>query len=897
MSAPVLAPADRAGPEPERLVRSLADPLDLREAGGKAFNLSRAIALGLPVPPGVVISNTVFQQVLGELSLGTSLDLDPDSAREIRERIRGAALPGAVRGAIREWWRTRPEGTVIAVRSSAVGEDSAQASFAGQLESRLNLASVEDVENAVVSSWASYFSERAWRYQVARQSRLQGMGVIVQEQVDAAFAGVLFTRSPDTADRMLGEYCPGLAEGLVSGSITPGCFSIGRADGEWRRKRAPEETTAGDSLLLNDATMEALRRLGLTLERAFGAPQDIEWAIDRAGRLWCVQSRPITAPAPVRRRSPRQLVWSNANVNENFPAPISPLLYSIASEGYSHYFRNLCRAFGLPARRIRALEHPLGNIIGVHGARMYYNLTSIHAILRAAPFGDLLVEWFNSFTGAGRSSPSEPDEPRSRTGVSRARQAAELARMAVKITGQYLFLKRRIERFERTADEFSRRTHPDALASRPLPGLLEDLRGFIDIRCNRWTGASLADAGSMICYGALKALLARALPEPEGASALQNTLLKALPGVVSGVPVIELWNLSRLIRSHPALAELFAQHDSVRILDQLRANDAFESFRDEFDRFLENWGFRSSSELMLTVPSFQENPAPVVEILKGYALLDGDSPRDIRNRHDAEREEGTAGLMDVLRQQPLVRWLPLPRMSSVIRIALRWTQRSIVYRERARLKQALLYSRCRRIALAIGASLAAAGRLGTADDVFFLTYREIDALGSGTAMFPGGVRALIGLRRAQHAELSAMSPPDSFTLPEGEYLSARDAVESRSPSFDGGATLAGTCACGGQAMGPAAVVESVADSHRIRAGDILVTRQTDPGWAAVFFLIKGLVIERGGMLSHGAILAREFGLPCVVGAAGATQAIAHGQIVTVDGDKGQVRLGGLPSNA
>ncbi len=156
-----------------------------------------------------------------------------------------------------------------------------------------------------------------------------------------------------------------------------------------------------------------LARRALDIERAFGRPQDIEWTMDVDGRLWIVQSRPITvtgarraaaspaAQAPDSTTSPRRTIyWSNANVNENFPQPITPLLYSIARRGYYHYFRNLARAFGLSRRRVAAMEHPLGHIIGVHGARMYYNLTSIHGILRSAPFGDLLATWFNQFVGS-----------------------------------------------------------------------------------------------------------------------------------------------------------------------------------------------------------------------------------------------------------------------------------------------------------------------------------------------------------------------------------------------------------------------------------------------------------------------------------------------------------------
>jgi phosphohistidine swiveling domain-containing protein len=213
-------------------------------------------------------------------------------------------------------------------------------------------------------------------------------------------------------------------------------------------------------------------------------------------------------------------------------------------------------------------------------------------------------------------------------------------------------------------------------------------------------------------------------------------------------------------------------------------------------------------------------------------------------------------------------------------------------RERARLKQALLYSRLRRIALAIGARFAANGMLARADDVFFLTCGEIDELASSRAMFPRGAPELIRLRREQYRRLSAMNPPDSFVLAEGAYL-----YESGYPGDDDavseaaqGRVLEGTTACSGRIQGRATVLHDLSESGQLAAGDILITTQTDPGWGHVFFLIRGLIIERGGMLSHGAILAREFGIPAVVGVRDATRRIPHHASVFLDGDEGCVHV-------
>jgi pyruvate,water dikinase len=285
---------------------------------------------------------------------------------------------------------------------------------------------------------------------------------------------------------------------------------------------------------------------------------------------------------------------------------------------------------------------------------------------------------------------------------------------------------------------------------------------------------------------------------------------------------------------------------------------------------------------MLTVPSFQEEPGPVIELLKAYAAMDGEAPPDLLKRQAAERIRETAAVMAALG------W----RQRLIVGTILRWTQRSIQLRERARFKQALLYSRLRRVSLAIGDRLASAGRIERPDDVFFLSAEELELLAAGGAMFPDHVKQLVALRRSAHADLSATVPPDSLELCAGDYMRAGAASEVTAPDGDLAASLTGVGACGGSTTARAAILLDVTESHKLTAGDVLVTRQTDPGWGPVFPLISGLVIERGGMLSHGAIIAREFGIPSVVGVKDATRLIPHGVRVTVDGNEGVVRFAG-----
>ena len=814
--------------------------IDVQNVGGKAYALGRMLRAGIVVPSGIVLTVDAFQAFLAE----NELDPPARSAQMpawVREQLLTAAAPLLALGP-------------VVVRSSAVGEDGAGESFAGQLDSVLHIADSASLERAVLDVWASLWSERAIFYRTARGLGQHGMGVVIQRQVEAKAAGVLFTTT--TSGEMLVEYAPGLGDALVAGQVDPSRVAIDRQTGAIR-------VLASYAFNLEANRFDELRSTGFKLETEFGSPQDIEWALSTDDTLFIVQSRPITAPLALNRSTVppfhRFTAWSNANINENFPRPVSPLLFSIASAGYTHYFRNLAVAFGVSSRRVSAMEPAFRQIIGLHGARMYYNLTSIHSVLRLAPFGDALTASFDTFVGADGDAVNAETVGSS----SRLAQIAEVAVILAKATRCFRDIDSRIARFERTIDEFAARTSPERLESMSLAELGRALSDFVEIRRHKWLDASLADAASMICYGALERLLRRAF----GSGSVHTSLLKAIPDVVSGEPVMRLWDLSRLVREDPALHEVFASASAIEILQAIRAHTRV---RDAFDAYLDDWGFRCSEELMLTSPSFQEAPEPLVDMLRAYARLDAGSPRDALRAQAAERERETRRVMSELS----------PVHAAALELLLPRTHAAIRYRERARLKQALLYSRCRRIALALGDRLADHGVITERDDVFFFTHEELVDL----AIAPRPSHPLIAERKAEHERQSALTPPDAFTLPDGETFSG----EAHVPAVETSGRLVGTPACGGKVTGRATVLASVTESDRLARGDILITKQTDPGWGPVFFLISGLVIERGGMLSHGAIIAREFGIPCVVGVKHAMERIVSGSTVTVNGDTGAV---------
>lgn len=889
--------------------------LEWQEVGTKAFNLGRLFQLGMPSAKGVVIPNAMFQTHLDHAHLHESIarlevelsQLDFTQIRQasadIQARILAQPLSEQLLQELTESIAF-DEGQRYAVRSSALGEDAHNASFAGQLRSVLHVQSSFELSLAIRQVWASLYSESLLNYAKHKGLFLRKMGVVIQAQVDAQLSGVLFSRLPNDvlAPKMLVELCAGLGEDLVSGVITPSSLQIDRDDGrisldtsELCQQLSPEQL----------ACFSQLRDHALTLERAFSAPQDIEWSIDQNSQLVLLQARPIThfsthsklalkessigkASAATTEKS--LVYWSNANIAENFPDPVTPFLHSIVTRGYSAYFRNLGRGFGLSERAMRALSAQFEQVVGVHMGRLYYNLSHIHQLIHLAPAGAWLAQSFNVFTGANES-PDVVQIPKR----SRLARVLLATRIAVKIVWQYARVQTRVAQFESEVLAFSDRCQPAQLAQHSTAQLHQHLRDFLSIRLEKWNGAALADTAAMACYGMLKQFLARALPQQEQAQ-LHHDLLKGIPDLISAKPVSELWLLSRQIRADMALLTLFQQTDAALILAQFQQGQHPE-FYAKFTAYLSKWGFRSSGELMLIHPTPYENPVPTLRVLQQYVREAEHGPDQLSAQQAQLRENATDRVAQQLGANSVLNIIPLASRVSRFRLLLNWTHASIRLRERARFKQALLYTRLRHIALHLGARLQQQGILDQQEDVFFLTVDEVLALANGSHLLAHSILDTVAARRlAFEAYVKSDNvPPDSFCLPTGEQWHAEQSAnfhtDVKSVDADShGQRLFGISACGGRIQGTANVVLDVSDAHRIRSGDILVTKQTDPGWASVFFLVKGLVIERGGMLSHGAIIAREYGIPAVVGVAQASTRIRDGAEIFINADQAWVDL-------
>lgn len=842
-------------------IATLGPGVAAERVGGKAAGL---MALGALAPPGLVVTRDVFDGLMGGMGdeiAAWLLGVDPlDAAglaavcERVGARVAGVGLPDGFEAALAARCAAVLGPGPYIVRSSAIGEDGAAASFAGQLCSVLGVMP-EGLGAAVLACWRSRFAPGVVAYERLGRGVIDGVAVLIQPMLRARFGGVLFTRCPQDGSRVRVEWCAGHPEPLVRGAVTPGVVRLRRGDG-----------AVVDGWIEDGIPLGALVGHALALAAERGQQLDVEWIVDEGGRLWLVQVRPDTQAA-----ADDMEVFSNANMNENYPAPVSPLLYGIAREAYAAYFAALGEALGVSRARIEAARPALERVVGVHGGRLYYDLSAIHAALGQAPFGARLARYFDGFVGA-RGAP---------VATGPAASVGEVAAMAAAAARSFAALEGALLAFEAAVHDYASRWSGAGLDGASLRALVEEgIGGFRTIRLRRWTPAALADAATSIGHGLLGDLLPDGIDEGD-----RLALLSGVEGLASLAPVDELWALSRRAR-------------------------AGEDVGEERAAYLARWGFRCGRELMLSEPRLVEVPERLDGWIAQFAAIEGPGPAVLQAEARARRVAATARVR---------RLLPVGRRV-VFDAVLAATQGAIRRRERARLAQARLYGAFRQVVRELGGRLVEAGWLPDRDAVLWLECGELARLAGGREMFPALAARVVALRRAAWAEAGG-GLPERVVLPFGAYhpasvlmgragmgsggegmassagmvSSAGMASSAGMPAGEPlpagpGTRLSGLGSARGRVTAVARVVPTLDAAARLGRGEVLVTGQTDPGWAPLFFVAGALVMERGGLLSHGAIVAREFGIPAVLDVSDACRRIGDGSTVTVDGTAGWVEV-------
>jgi pyruvate,water dikinase len=495
-------------------------------------------------------------------------------------------------------------------------------------------------------------------------------------------------------------------------------------------------------------------------------------------------------------------------------------------------------------------------------------MTSIHTVLSASPFADLLIQSFDHFVGYNDGKKAKEQSS------------------TWKQKGSFLFafiqrnrlLEKDVVTFEKRALHFDEQVKSAIV----LHDFQKSFHDFVEIRMHSWYHASLADFFAMSFHGFLGKFCQ--LHFGEQGTGIQNQLIQAIPNLISSQPVLSMHALVMDIRNNASLSALFQEKDPSVIWERVRREVQWQFFYEHVDLYLQNWGYRCSGELMLTHLNYIEDPASLMSLLKQMlALPDYDPAKKMREKHT----EALAVRAQFRRKLWMKYWYRPGKLLLhlfLLKYLIGQACKGISSRERVRLKQAQLYFGLKRSLQSIGREWRKSGFLDSEMDILYFTYQELAEHLSASGLLGSEVKSLIAMRKKLWEEQVKNQYPDDFYTREGRYEKVSEVVSKENQHTDG--QLAGLCACGGIIKGRVKVLENVLEAGKLEQGDILVTRQTDPGWVTVFPLISGLIVERGGMLSHGAIVSREFGIPAIVGVHEATLRLKDGDQITLNANMG-----------
>jgi pyruvate,water dikinase len=844
--------------------------------GGKAANLGRMLQAGLPVPAGFCVTTAAFERFLtacprhAHVSAALAQSATAASgevaslSRQALACLADARLPEAVVAAVLQAWRRQGRHRACAVRSSATVEDAADHSFAGQFESFLNVRGEDALLEAIRQCWLSLFSERSLAYQVNHglSPGQAAMAVVVQEMLAAEYAGVMFTADPATGcqSRMVIEAVPGTGEALVAGRVNPERLVMHKASLRILRRGSPDK-----ECLLHEPVLRQLGRLGRKVERVLGRPQDIEWAV-AGGGVFLLQTRPVTTASPARSWEHRQ-VWSNVNSGEVAPDVMTPASWSVICLFLNRIAESTMRLMGAD------VSH--APVVGRVAGRVYFSVNTGLAIMK--PFFFLLTRIPNFEKALGGGEVMElhrqglidiPDEDLPDLGFSWANYLLSWPRILFTL----------LAHSPRRGDAWTRRLQErqDALADLDLDSMsTPDLLGFLE----EWiqTGFEGWDLMYLFTQAASLPVFQKAcrdwLDDPD--LAMGYRLFAGLGGMPETEAGLALWRLAVLAHAERETETAVLSGDSWKeVRARLDQTSHGLEFLAAWRAFMTEHGHHCRGELELFNPRWSERPDYILGIVRGYLrAVDHTNPLANHRRLAQERERLTARCHQRLKN-PIKRW--------VFARALRRAQQLAINREEWKSQAVRHLTVLRRVLLALGKRLERDGVMARADDIFLLELPEVAPVVTGRAPFDA--KAVIAQRRAEYEQNLTLTPPPVVT---GRF----DPATSTTLPADRDATvLQGTPIFPGVITGLARVILRADDHEQVLPGEILVAPFTDPAWSPYFVTAAAAVMDQGGILSHGSIVAREYGLPAVTNVRAATQIIRTGDVVRVDGAAGRVMI-------
>jgi rifampicin phosphotransferase len=863
------------------MLASLEAPLagDVATSGGKSAGLHRMISAGLPVPPGFVVTTAAFDGIIGRdenvraaiTNLQNYASGAPlrEGAAAVRETILACVLPDGFAREVVGAWESITKNSPVAVRSSATAEDLANASFAGQQDTYLSLETARELLDSLRRCWASLYTERAVVYRRTHgfDHAHVSMAVVVQQMVRAEAAGVLFTADPLSGHRGISviEAIAGLGEALVSGHVTPERYRLRNKTGQaLERIGTTGKPLQNNEGLLNASALKQLNKLGENAAAKNGIPMDIEWALEK-NKIWLLQARPITTlwPLPEEKPLPGWRVYIGFGHLQVYTAPISRV-------GTSMFARVL------PLDRDP--ETGMSRLAHVIGERLYIDMTPA---LARQPFRRLLPKLLMNASEQiatrlqvatkREELDSVPDS--SRTNLGRV------------IPVLWHLLSRAIQNLRHNPNEvrdvYVRELESIARKQGERLNQAKTLEERLDVMFDE-LGHGLVNLGQEFIPRLMPAILmSKFVPrlaawlDPEVDA---RQLLAGLEGNITTEMDMSLADVGDMARDLPPIVAALESDDPVTRLETLRNDPTCVAFFQAWDDFLEKNGHRGVGEIDPGVPRWREDPRLPLRSVAGALER---PPGALRAQHRAlvrQAEECRDKLVAAARKK-----LFGAKLAAFTKSLIERMRTLLALREHHKFYLVRMIDRLRTITLEAGSYLAQSGIIQTQEDVWFLELNEIrEAVKQAHSKNPKPWMAQIAKRRALREKYATMTPPAVMTS-DGEVIQY---VDNRVIPPN---SLAGTSVSSGVYEGIARVVFDPA-KEELRAGEVLVTRFTDPGWTPLFGHAGALVMEVGGQMTHGSVIAREIGIPAVVAVEGATAKIQSGDRIRVDGEGGFVTI-------
>jgi pyruvate,water dikinase len=856
------------------------DQTQVALVGGKGANLGELSRIeGLRVPAGYCVTTVAFQRIVAAApSIDDRLDrlsrLKPDDreaisalSAEIRRTIEGIAIPDDLAAAITRPLARLGEHAAYAVRSSATAEDLPTASFAGQQDTYLNVVGPAAILRHVSRCWASLFTDRAVTYRLRNglDGRKVHMAVVVQQMVFPQAAGILFTADPVTGNRKVAsvEASFGLGEALVSGLVNADVFKVREGEVAARTiaaKRlaiyaAPAGGTQEQAIeperreqpALTDAQVVRLAQLGRRIEAHFGRPQDIEWClVDDDFRI--VQSRPITTLFPIPAAGDGENhVYVSVGHQQMMTDPMKPLglsLFQLTAgrpmyEAGGRLFVDVTQDLASPASR--------AGLLGVMGKGDPLIGDALQTILDRGDFIRLLPDEGPGAAPAGRApagaapAPIETDPAIVAELIGRSQTAiAALKRDIRTKSGPALldFILAAIQEMKRSL--FDPHNHQVIMAGMEATWWLND-------QLQAWLGEKNA----------------------------ADTLTQSVPHNVTSEMGLALLDVADAIRPYPDVVAFLQHVEDEGFLDELDGLAGGREARDAIRAFLDTYGMRCVGEIDITRPRWSERPTTLVSMI--LSNIKNFGPGEGERRFEQGRQEAREKEQELLER---LRALPDgEQKAEETKRMIDRVQTFAGYREYPKYDIISRYFVFKQALLEEAERLVRANVLREKEDIFYLTFQELqDVVRTNRAD-----DRLIRQRQDAFRSYQALTPPRVLTS-DGEAVAGSYRRDDLPPG-----ALVGLPVSAGTAEGRARVILDVAAAD-LEAGDILVTAYTDPSWTPLFVAIEGLVTEVGGLMTHGAVIAREYGLAAVVGVEHATRLIRDGQRIRVHGTDGYVEI-------